>query len=356
MNFRQLLFSGVQQQLFELNETAAILARSLGDENHPRDLAALIATLEGLGFQHTDAADAVRSMLCAWSLAGVVDFDFPQGLSFPIAQQLALGPERVDLHYDGSEAAALVAPSFAHLASEALPARRSWRLAMHEGLILIGREGRRNIALQPRQAAPALKAWLLEDLLHDSDDFTALHAACLVHDGKALLLLGSPGAGKSTLAARLDSAGFGFGGDDLCFLGHDGRVRGVPFALTAKPGAWPLLQPVRPDLPDLPVHLRLDGKLVRYLPPLAPGIDRPMPIGWTILLRRDDDSMTALVERDTAAALTDLLGEAFSGRNRTRLADLHMVLGALGAARSFELRYSSLDEAAAALCRLCKLG
>ena len=49
----------------------------------------------------------------------------------------------------------------------------------------------------------------------------SLHAAGLSLNGRALLLAGGRGAGKSTLAITLLRAGFGFLGDDIVFLSRD---------------------------------------------------------------------------------------------------------------------------------------
>jgi hypothetical protein len=58
-----------------------------------------------------------------------------------------------------------------------------------------------------------------------------LHAAALAAGGQGLLLAGRSGAGKSTLALALLRAGFGFLGDDGCFLAagsHGVRVFALP--------------------------------------------------------------------------------------------------------------------------------
>jgi hypothetical protein len=46
----------------------------------------------------------------------------------------------------------------------------------------------------------------------------SLHAAAVCMNGRGLLLPGSSGVGKSTLTIALVRAGFGFLGDNLCFL------------------------------------------------------------------------------------------------------------------------------------------
>jgi len=77
----------------------------------------------------------------------------------------------------------------------------------------------------------------------------SLHAAALCTNGKGLLVPGPSGAGKSTLALALVRAGWGFLGDDLCWLtwGQEGlQVLAFPdeVDVTAEAVGWfPELQP-----------------------------------------------------------------------------------------------------------------
>lgn len=60
----------------------------------------------------------------------------------------------------------------------------------------------------------------------------ALHAGCLARDGHAVLLAGTTGAGKSTLALALARLGLDYLSDDLVFLSRrrDGFVQVIGFA------------------------------------------------------------------------------------------------------------------------------
>jgi hypothetical protein len=53
----------------------------------------------------------------------------------------------------------------------------------------------------------------------------SLHAACLAHEGRGVLLAGPTGAGKSTLTLALVRAGMAFVSDDVVFLEHEPRDR-----------------------------------------------------------------------------------------------------------------------------------
>ena len=54
----------------------------------------------------------------------------------------------------------------------------------------------------------------------------ALHAGCLAHEGRGVLVAGPTGSGKSTLTLALVRAGLGFVSDDIVFLTEDGRALG----------------------------------------------------------------------------------------------------------------------------------
>src|SRR5262249_37526302 len=62
----------------------------------------------------------------------------------------------------------------------------------------------------------------------------ALHAGCLARDGRAVLLAGTTGAGKSTLSLALARFGLDYLSDDLIFLGRrqDGSVQAIGLADT----------------------------------------------------------------------------------------------------------------------------
>jgi energy-coupling factor transporter ATP-binding protein EcfA2 len=348
---RRILFSEQRQKLFELNDAAACLALRLADGATYAQL--LDGLLEG-GLDRAQAVAGIRDMLVAWSTQGLAVAEWPFAADGgDDRQSIVVADLATSLHYAGRDLSARIAPVFEHLRAAPQPGGTTYHLADSNDFTLISRNRAPAAIMPARQAAPALKALLTADILDASPMFTALHAACLVRDGRALLLCGSPGAGKSTLAAALEVAGFAYGGDDITLMDHGGMVRGVDFALTAKAGSWRLLRESRPDLRRHRIHDRPDGKRVRYLPPVHPGRPDWMPVGWIIRLCRQSEGPAALVRRGRIDALTDLLGEAYSKSGRTSAADIRMLLDLLARAPCHELHYTRLDEAASALGHLC---
>jgi glycosyltransferase involved in cell wall biosynthesis len=68
--------------------------------------------------------------------------------------------------------------------------------------------------------------WYAVAFLCAPDGWEAVHAAAVVKDGEATLIMGRPGAGKSTTALRLLRGGYRFLSDDLVLLNRERRARG----------------------------------------------------------------------------------------------------------------------------------
>ena len=196
---------------------------------------------------------------------------------------------------------------------------------------------------------PLLKAQLIEAVLRCARYEVALHAAALERQGQALLLVGSPGAGKTTLAIALSRIGFNVAGDDVLLLDAAGCVTGLPFRFTAKAGSWPLIAEHWPGLIGGPSHERPDGQTVRYLP-LEPAAGAgPLDVGSVVLLDRRDDAVAHLQEIDRAVALAALVAEGAARDERLSAAGFSALVDALNAAHCYRLSYCDLLEAAAAL-------
>ena len=72
------------------------------------------------------------------------------------------------------------------------------------------------------------------------------------------------------MTAALASRGLTYYSDETALLEESSfRVLPVPLPLGVKSSGWEILQPYFPDLVNLPIHDRSDGRRVRYLPPSA---------------------------------------------------------------------------------------
>jgi hypothetical protein len=135
-------------------------------------------------------------------------------------------------------------------------------------------------------------------------DRCPIHASAIVHDGKAVLLAGASGMGKSSLTYAAMRAGYRVLADDAVYIERGAhRLWGMPRRVHLSPDA------VRhfPELGGRATTLRPDGR--RKIPvdiPSSSRADVPWsgPVGLIVLSR---SSPTADVERiSPAAAAADL--------------------------------------------------
>ncbi len=116
----------------------------------------------------------------------------------------------------------------------------------------------------------------------------ALHAAGIGAGEAAMLIAAPSGSGKTTLAAVLHAAGWDYLSDDIVLLRRESlEAVGVPNSLGIKRGGWELIASHFPGRQPA-MHLRPDGKLIRYLSPVRPraGFAHPRPVRWVVVLRR----------------------------------------------------------------------
>ena len=103
-----------------------------------------------------------------------------------------------------------------------------------------------------------------------------------------MLLLGSPGAGKTTLAIALAKAGFAVIADDVVLLDDHGLVTGISLPFAAKASSWPLISRHWPGIAARPSHWRPDGQELCYILQEQVADPRPRRIGLVVLLNRQD--------------------------------------------------------------------
>ena len=209
------------------------------------------------------------------------------------------------------------------------------------------------------QAAAMLRACLTELAVMKSGGLCAIHAGALRRNGRALLLPGDAGYGKSTLSAGLAACGFDMLSDDTTLIeGEPPLVRSIRAGLCIKRGAYAVLELAYPQLPSLPEWRRPDGRWVRYL---MPGehvpwaeADAALAVGWIVFPRYSPDQRTALLPLSRHEALAHLLrGACFlSGALDER--SLETLIAWIERIECFELPLSSLDAATSLLDELCR--
>jgi hypothetical protein len=227
-------------------------------------------------------------------------------------------------------------------------------LVEHGQRIHLFRDRRWILSCSPDELAVVVKGQLLTEVLERSTYELAVHAAALLQDDRILLLCGSPGAGKTTLALGLVRAGFGFAGDDVTLLDSLGHGVGIPFAPAVKVGAWPILAEYYPDLDAAPVCRRPDRRRVRYLAPKEFVSSSPRKVGWVVLLRRRADVSAELAPVDPVDALRGLLNGSFALGGELTGTAFDLLTEIIRSADVFCLTYSRLPDAIVLLQKACR--
>jgi len=205
--------------------------------------------------------------------------------------------------------------------------------------------------------AVAVRAAVTRLAVERSGGLCIVHAGALVAEGRALLLPGNAGRGKSTLSAGLAAAGFEMLSDDSTLLvGQPLQVAPLPTGLCVKPGAYKVLDPLFPRLSALPEWRRPDGLRAKYL---EPGLDLPWaadaaPAQWLVFPHYDPSHGTNLRPLTRPQALERLLPGVYFLSGTLNAANLDALIGWIKGIECFELSLSSLNEAVGVLRDLCR--
>jgi len=241
---------------------------------------------------------------------------------------------------------------FAHLSAASRPAGGTvFDLIVHDGGFAIRENGRVLEWCGSYQGVAVMaKICSIRRALELSRDFCALHAGLVSRGGKCLLLPGLSGAGKSTLVAGLAAAGFEIWGDDTAVLAAETFLaRPVPCGIGIKPGSWPVLaRSYFPDLARAPIHVRPDGKRVRYLLPPAyktAAVTMSASVGWIVFPQFEANVQSELTPLTKAAALRRLLPGFVRLGDDLNAAEVAGLVQWIESVDSFDLRLSSLEEA-----------
>lgn len=262
-----------------------------------------------------------------------------------VTQRFQLGPLQFSVGYGTDELHRTIAPLFEHLE----PSTRSPDISLQlrefgAGLVQL-QEDRRPALLVPRgRAAVQLKGMMLQRLLASDRILGALHAGLLARSDQGLLLLGSPGAGKSTLALALMSRGFDYASDDVSLVGLAGSVTGVAFAPGLKKGSWPIADQLGAEL--TPPHLRPDGQEVRFARTPTVRTLASYPIGMILSLSRVARAVPRLEKMESHEALEALIQEGRSSSGICSAALMSALAKIVRGAHCYRLHYAEAPQAA----------
>ena len=347
LDSHNLLFGEAAQAVYELDDFSAHVWRSLNSGLSPEQIAGeMIEAGADRQAAHSAVAAAVQQ-LDAIGATTATSAVRPPSTSAERLTRITLALAGVAVQLNLSEPLlADVDGVFGYLRSHAPDSHVQLSASLVGEKVEIRAAGRPPSSCERSAFLPLLKALLIESVLQCASYEVALHAAALVGDGNALLLLGSPGAGKTTLATALVRRGFEIAADDVVLLDETGLVTGLPLPFTVKQGAWSMLSRDWPELASQPVHWRPDGIEVRYVQNQQFADWRPQRIRFVILLDRQAGVPASLQSVGAIAALEALIAEGDARDDRLSERGFIALVTALRDTRTFRLTYSDLSEAA----------
>jgi len=350
------IYETLTGRLFHLNHTAArawFLLREGG-----RD----VAIISDLAQEHgSDAAAVQRDLEAFVASAREAGLLRPRGtadLNVSVAADLPKGSPALDAVYRVGEVAVRVvcypvnvAAAFAPLAAPAMVTDGTapevcLTLYRDRGAFVLARDGH---VIDRLATAPVARWAVVRQLVSVGSRrswLALLHAGAVATPTGCLLICGDSGAGKSTLLAGLLNAGLGFVADDIVPLEKGTRlIRPVPLAISIKPGSWPTIGALFPELAEASV-VRLGARRMRYLWPrsgTASADAAGHPATAVLFPRYAKGTPAKLTRLDPLHSLT-LLGEGGSILPPTD-AGLAEFLEWWRCLAAYEISYGCLDDA-----------
>ena len=201
----------------------------------------------------------------------------------------------------------------------------------------------------PRDQAYAMLEWGMNwCIAGHAHHYLMLHAAVLERNGRALIMPGDPGAGKSTLTAALMLDGWRLLSDELTLIDRgDGSLHGLARPVSLKNASIDVIRQAFPDaVIGAPSHDTHKGTVAH----VRPSADSVARVGekarpaWIVFPRWRKGSPARLSPHSRADAFLHTASHAF---NYSLLGGLGFELNAalMDACECHDFEYSRLDDA-----------
>jgi hypothetical protein len=202
---------------------------------------------------------------------------------------------------------------------------------------------------EARSIVAEVERLLIQRVVPATPHLLTLHAAALQRGGRAWLLTGLSGAGKTTLSLALSRAGWSFGSDEIVLLGRDQGLRALPLPPCVKADSFPLIESWFPELRSAPEHTRY-GHIVKYLPIRSTPISGTP--GFVVFLRFDARGPNEIQPLDRFIALERLLAQCVFVPPGFQHNDVKQLLQWHSEQSYFDLSFCDCDAAVSILTRL----
>ena len=182
-------------------------------------------------------------------------------------------------------------------------------------------------------------------------DFLQIHASALSLDGMGAVFPGSPGAGKSTLAAALLAHGWDYATDEFALIDPDDlRLVPYPRALSIKSGSVAALSRLGLPIDREATYSTKDKGPIRCLDPLRirpDGIAQPCPVRLIVFPEYGQGEAPAIEPMSRAEAVFRISRVSFN-LLKFRARGIELLTNLVRGARCYRLRTGDLEHS----CRL----
>jgi hypothetical protein len=194
---------------------------------------------------------------------------------------------------------------------------------------------------------PIVKGAIWQTAIRAHDFLFYIHAGVVGNGASCLLLPAAPGSGKSSLTMALVHRGFQYFSDEVALVEPESfHVVPMPLAMAIKEPGWELMARYYPALESLPIHVRNDSKVIRYLPPPVDAVGRsPSAVRHIIFPQYQPGAETNLVRLPRAEALGRLMHQCLALRGRLDGDIVRAIVSWMGSIDCYELTHSCLETA-----------
>ncbi|MFQ5958847.1 MAG: HprK-related kinase A [Alphaproteobacteria bacterium] len=214
-------------------------------------------------------------------------------------------------------------------------------------------DGARAFQPFPRRLALPLLEWGLNwCVYHHANQFLIVHAAVAERDGRAIVLPGRPGAGKSTLCAALVTGGWRLLSDEFALVRPaDVKLAAIPRPMSLKDRSIEVVRRLAPDAVFGPACADTRKGTVAHMKPPVDSVRRagePAMPAWIVFPAYDAEAETRLEPLAKARAFFRVADNAFNYHVLGRTG-FEAVSRLIDGCVCYELPYSSLEDALALL-------